>query len=229
MALISCPACGHDVSDAAQSCPHCGHPIHDPQPSTPAPVKRRRPFAIVACALIFVVVIGVFVGIQQKRASDRAAYIESLNELRVQTIRTGSYAETLCNLTKMVWHNTIYQESDPATNKYARTLNGTGPFFDDFNTALSTLYDSEEVETIITGLEAGREVVDGIMADLQNPPSEFSACYDAADSLYDAYCGLIDLAISPSGSLRSYSDAFGEYDSDLLKYYNKLETLIPES
>lgn len=36
MALISCPACGRQVSEAAPACPGCGHPI------APAP---RRPGA----------------------------------------------------------------------------------------------------------------------------------------------------------------------------------------
>lgn len=27
MALIPCPACGREVSDAAAACPACGHPI----------------------------------------------------------------------------------------------------------------------------------------------------------------------------------------------------------
>lgn len=27
MALIACPACGREVSDAATACPHCGHPL----------------------------------------------------------------------------------------------------------------------------------------------------------------------------------------------------------
>ncbi|HEY5600493.1 MAG TPA: zinc-ribbon domain-containing protein [Patescibacteria group bacterium] len=27
MALIKCPSCNEDVSDAAASCPHCGHPL----------------------------------------------------------------------------------------------------------------------------------------------------------------------------------------------------------
>lgn len=32
MALMSCPECGKEISDAAQACPHCGHPIQEPQP-----------------------------------------------------------------------------------------------------------------------------------------------------------------------------------------------------
>lgn len=36
MALIACPACGRQVSEAAPTCPGCGHPIARPyaQPNT---------------------------------------------------------------------------------------------------------------------------------------------------------------------------------------------------
>lgn len=226
MALMSCPECGKEISDAAQACPHCGHPIQEPQPqdTPPAPRKSKRPVIIAACALALVAVIGIFVGFQQKQSSDRAAYIASLNELRAQTIRGGSVAEKMCNLTKQVWYNTIYEERDSITDKYTRS---GGVFHDDFNTSLSLLYAEDNTATVISGLQANRELVDGIMADLQNPPAEFAACYEAADSLYDAYCGLIDLAVSPSGSLKTYSENFSKYDEDLLKYYNKLEALIP--
>ncbi|WP_366944958.1 zinc-ribbon domain-containing protein [uncultured Bilophila sp.] len=27
MALVSCPECGKEISDAAQSCPHCGYEL----------------------------------------------------------------------------------------------------------------------------------------------------------------------------------------------------------
>ena len=29
MALINCPECGKEISDAASNCPHCGFPIED--------------------------------------------------------------------------------------------------------------------------------------------------------------------------------------------------------
>lgn len=29
MALMSCPECGKEISDAARSCPHCGYSIRE--------------------------------------------------------------------------------------------------------------------------------------------------------------------------------------------------------
>ena len=34
MALIACPACGRQVSEAAPTCPGCGHPIAAPKAGT---------------------------------------------------------------------------------------------------------------------------------------------------------------------------------------------------
>jgi len=198
------------------------------QDTRPASTKRKKFLIVgaVVCVLVLLSAVCLFVNARHQMEVQRAAYINSLNELREQTIRGGAIAEDMCNITKKVWYNTIYEKKDSGTDKY--TLNKySGSFHDDFNTSLSRLYADEDVVTVVSGLRASREVVDGIMADLQNPPAEFSACYAAADSLYDAYCGLVDLAIFPSGSLKSYSENFGEYDSDLLKYYRKLETLIP--
>lgn len=168
--------------------------------ASPARVKSKKMFIIGACILALVVV-GIFSIIHRQKVTEREAYIVNLNELREQAIRGGSIAEGLCNITKKVGYNTIYEKKDSGTDKYTRTLNSVGDFHDDFNTSLSNLYADDEVQTIITGLQVSQKTVDSIMKGLQNPPAKFSACYDAADSLYDAYCGLVDLAISPQRQL----------------------------
>ena len=43
---------------------------------------------------------------------------------------------------------------------------------------------------------------------------------------YDAYLELTNLAISPTGSLQSYTDDFNEADSNVLKYYNAMDVYI---
>jgi membrane protein YdbS with pleckstrin-like domain len=42
MALINCPECGRQVSDAAKSCPQCGYPIGEgrPAPARQVPVQE---------------------------------------------------------------------------------------------------------------------------------------------------------------------------------------------
>ena len=43
MALISCPECGHSISDKAFSCPSCGYPINIPSAIVSQPAPKRKP------------------------------------------------------------------------------------------------------------------------------------------------------------------------------------------
>lgn len=43
MALISCPECSNQVSDAAASCPACGHPMQASEITTAAPQTAHKP------------------------------------------------------------------------------------------------------------------------------------------------------------------------------------------
>lgn len=67
MALIQCPDCGSEVSDAAPTCPKCGRPIAPPAPVTvnvapPAPQKPVKPAKKNSgCAPVILVAIIAFV------------------------------------------------------------------------------------------------------------------------------------------------------------------------
>jgi len=43
MALINCPECGKQVSDAASACPHCGHPIRSAAPAGGTAPQAKNP------------------------------------------------------------------------------------------------------------------------------------------------------------------------------------------
>lgn len=241
MALIPCPECGREISEKVKSCPHCGYPFEEnPSQDQPqkvevtsvnlgprSPATKKKVIAFLSIAVIAIVcVVAIVVGVKKSNeTAARSAYIENLTLARTTMLLGGAEAESLCNLTKSVWYNTIYEERNTETDKYTRP---NGWFNSDFNDSLSALYsDSSTAETIST-IQANREDVAKIMRELQNPPEDLVACYDTTDAMYDAYCGLTDLAISPSGSLTSYAEAFGTYDDDFMLYYNKLDTQIPE-
>ena len=59
MALIPCPACGRQVSEAAVACPNCGHPIAGDaaRPSSTFKEALTRPEAVKSG----ITVLGVFV------------------------------------------------------------------------------------------------------------------------------------------------------------------------
>lgn len=245
MALISCPECNREISDKVTSCPHCGYPFpssdtstdNNPIPvevtsvkfGTPDPVKKKKRFGFIIGSLVaIVVVVAIAVFIQnQNNSNARNTYIENLYSVRSLMLTGGAEAETLCNLTRAVWYNTIFEEYDTETNPY--TQNSYGGYHSDFNESLRVLYDDASTKETIAFIKQNQSEVDELMRSLQNPTEEFSACYDTLDSMYDAYKGLTGLAISPSGSLTSYTDEFSQYDNSFMDYYEKIETQIPES
>ena len=91
-----------------------------------------------------------------------------------------------------------------------------------------SLYADEEIKSTVSDIKSNRDSVDELMKQLQNPTDEFSACYATLDSMYDAYCGLTNLATSPTGSLSSYTESYRSFDGDFAMYFEKLATQIPE-
>lgn len=239
MALISCPECGKQISDKVNACPHCGYPmsVESQDPPSPQqvevvsvkiePKNRKRILigGVVAVAFVVIVIAVALVAKQQNESAARAAYIKNLTEVRTLMLTGGADAEGFCNLVKSVWYNTIYEQSDSKTDKYTKT---NGKFRDDFNDSLSALFLDKETIRTSALIEGNQEKVAAIMLKLQNPPSDLVYCYNTVELLYDAYCDLTNLALSPSGSLKTFSENFNNYDNDFMKYYDKLGTQIPK-
>lgn len=241
MALITCPECEKEISDKVKACPHCGYPFPEnnqtssiPQqvevtsvnlgPKDPKKKKKVLISGVVGIIAIIAVITAVFAVKQHNATTAREEYIENLRSIQAHMLSGGSVAEQMCNFTKSVWYNTIYEERDSKTDKY--TMNN-GKFNEDFNDSLSMLYSNSDAITVIDGLKENRETVSTLMNDLQNPPDELATCFATVESMYDAYWGLTGLAISPTGSLKTYSEEFRTYDSDFMKYYEKLDAQIP--
>ena len=230
MALIQCPECGKEISDKVKACPFCGYPMEEdagaPQPvavtsisiqSDPAKRKKLITGVIAAVVVIIIAIAGFFAMQSSKAANERANYISG-----------GAQAEDVCNLTKSVWYNSIFEEYDLETNKYTRKNNGAGSFYDDFNDALTVLFTDKDMVSQISSIKENKTLVDSLMKDLQNPPEDLKNVYDLALEAYDSYTSLTDLAVSPSGNLQSYANEFSESDSALASAVKKLSSQIPE-
>lgn len=245
MALISCPECGREISDKVTACPHCGYPMVQPGSSisskpqqveltavniTASPTRKAQLRKMIIAAVVAVVIIAaIFIGIAASRnASEserRAEYINNLGAIRLAALDGAAEAEDLCNLTKAVWRNAIYEDRDAATDPYTRP---DGYWVGDFNTALRNLYAADSTGETISTIELNQAVVDEFMVLLQDPPEGLESCYDIVQDLYTAYQSLTSLAISPTGSLTTYSSAFAEADNEFINYYDLLGVQIPE-
>lgn len=250
MALITCPECNKEISDKVNACPHCGYPIAamseqntsvnppqqvevvsvkvDPQKSKKIIIGIVAAIALIAvCSLVAIMVNRQKeAAAQQEAAAARAAYIDNLTLARSTMLAGGADAESICNLTKSVWYNTIYKKTDIKTDEYTKG-SYTGDFHDDFNTSLSYLYSDPSIIAKITGIKENQEEVTEIMRSLQNPPDDLATCFETIEAMYDVYSNFTSLAISPSGTLKSYSEDFSDYDNDFMRLYEKLDTQIP--
>jgi len=245
MALINCPECGKEISDKVKACPHCGYPLVEEQPgeATTAPqqvevtglklptknYKKIITIGLVSLAVIIAAVFG-FKYIMEQRAQKSYeesfnSYIDKLSLLQVAMITGGSSAEELSGLVASVWSNAIYEEYDDTTDKFTRP---NGYFVDDFNEALSNLFNDSSTKSTISDLEKNQEVVGSLMKELQNPPSGLEKCYDTVTELYTAYKGLTDLAINPSGNYNSFTETRREKINDFMDGWDRLDAQIPE-
>lgn len=235
MALIICTECGREISDKASICPHCGNPMSNNTIASDTPkhsaLSNQKIFKVVLpIILILLVVVSATVvhlnNVKKGELEARNTYIDDLNALLNAVIYAGGTAETLCNSTKNVWYNTIFEKSDEATDKYTKTSYGS--FHSDFNTSISYLYSDSTFSNKISSLENYKDSLAAFYKKLNNPPDDFEDCYSSATQLYTDCLSLIDLAINPTGSLQNYSDNFSKYDSAIVSSIQKLKAQIPE-
>lgn len=242
---ISCPHCGYPLPIAES--PSSDETIssipqeQDVVSSETATKQRKKRILtiVIACALVFACIGGVagfaIVKNQQEIAKQeeleraqkkaRTEYIENLNEFTRTALFGGADAEKVCNLTQSVWYDSIYEEYDVETAPYTQT---NGKFHDDFNVSLAKLYSSSSYQSSVTEIKENRLAVEALYKKLLNPEEEFEDCFEEVEALYSAYYDLTKLAISPSGSLNSYSESLREYDKEFISHYDKLKLLIPE-
>lgn len=246
MALINCPECDREISDRVVACPHCGFPLKEeltpegdikPQDVqiTGVKVEKKKVLTYVLVPLLILSVIAgaffVYRGIKAKK--EQAAYqlafneyIDNTNLTSVKMLLDGGVAEEVTDLLARVWRNTIYKNDDPTTDKYTKA--STYRFHDDFNTSINNFYEDYKTSRLITDLRNGQKRVSESMKELQNPPEGLEKVYDAIMDLNLAYKQLTNLAISPTGSLTSFSDAKNNAQSNFLNQYERLKNLIPE-
>ncbi len=152
------------------------------------------------------------------------AYVDNLEMLKKQMLNDCAEAETICNLVVNVWSNTIYQKSDPKTDKYTKK---NKKFVDDFNVALNNIYADTNISDKISKMKTNKDEIRLIIKDMYNPPKDLEQCYNTLSEYFIAYKSLVDMAINPTGNLKSFSDEFDKKDTAAMDIYDKLDIQIP--
>lgn len=236
---IKCPECGSILAHNFDVCPNCGCPIKDysankPQQVEVSGVKIAKSSKKIILGIIILLIVCILGGIgfkvySNKKAKDNYrkkynAYIDNLNETRNLMLSGAADSEKLCNLTLEVWNNSIFNEDSSETDKYTKNNN---VFYDDFNTALSNLFQDPDTINKVSNIEDNQEEVKKDMKKLQDVPKGLDNCYNSISDMYKEYTTFTNLATSPSGNYKDYSNKFNDTDTELMSYYDKLGSQIP--
>lgn len=133
-------------------------------------------------------------------------YVIEVLYLKQDILSTGVIAEGLAGMIRQVWSNTIYEKSDSKTDPYTKTSSGS--FWSDFNTSLSTYTSSSEYLDGVTEIEANQSDLLVSVRRLRDYPDGCEHLYDALVEFHAVCDELMEMAISPSGSLKDYSDKY---------------------
>lgn len=228
-----CPKCQTELNDEQEYCPSCGAKYselseNDRKAKTrkveisgisipKLDIKNNKLFKrIVAGIAAFVVIL--FVGMSY-RTSKYKSDMENVSNLM---LNSAANAEEAANLIRAVWYNTIYEKSDSKTDKYTKETKYS--FYDDFNDSLNNLFSDPTFRGSITLIEIDQAGINKEMKSLKNPPKKYEDAYEDLKELYDNYYNLAELATNPTGSLKSFTEDFNEYDNAFIKSYDRMQS-----
>lgn len=246
---IICSECGANIPKSLDTCPNCGAPINKEDVlqkvevskiATPIVNNKAKKFIVIGiiCAVLIAGI--VFAMNSNNKKQQLVNWQETYNSTVDKMLVGASEAESTASLIHSVWFNTIYKEADPKTNKYTFTeryrndssyTNETyardSYFNDDFNDSLSVLFSSDTYQTSSVLITGNKEDVSKAITDLSKSiPEGKENAYEAINDLYDQYIGMVNLALSPTGNLNSYTSSFNQYDSDFMNAYNKAKNFM---
>lgn len=233
--IVKCNECGTEIKEDQTVCSICGCPIISEDENIENEVgekkalnKKKKIIIIIVSLLVAIsaIVGGVVAYNSYKEKKELEEYQNNL-ELTVISMLNGAVdAEKAGSLIHDVWYNTIYEEHDPITDKFTLSIYGT--FNKDINDSLNKLYKDLDFKVIIYRLEDNQETVEMFMKDMINPPEEYAEAYQELKKCYDAYLEFTNLVISPNGSLKTFTSAYNEADSNFTKAYQSMKVYREE-
>lgn len=205
-------------------------PANVPEPQPVPVVNTKKKIITIIAILLILGVAGISGYLEYLRVIQNEAKLKHEEELSkyknnlssaVEEMSLGIvWAESASSLIHDVWYNSIHQKRSYKTDKYTTEY---GIFYDDFNTALQKLMSSSEFNYKISSVKISQLTTEMWMKSLKNPPEEFKNAYSVLLDLYGAYTELNNLAISPTGTLISYTTSCNNASAVFLKYQKMIQ------
>ncbi len=127
MALIDCPECGKQVSDAAAQCPNCAYPIAKPKPTKQqkSAEKPKKPSKKLGCfgtffiIIIVLMVIGAISGNDDKKTPEKPI-IKTAEQIRQEKLENSfsAWDGSHIALTKLIKQSM----NDPKSYEHDKTV-----------------------------------------------------------------------------------------------------------
>lgn len=230
--MVFCSECGERVYEGTDICPKCGCPLLgeiqynksvkgetvEPKTNNTINKSKRKTITTIIC-IIAIVLIACLCVIAIKGKQTKEDYYNNLCIATYSMLSGAADAEEAGNLIRSVWYNSIYEKSEPSTDKYTKK---NGKFYSDFNDALSKLFSDSTFSKKIGEIESNQSEVASLLKKLQNPHDDYSDAYDALMKFYDAYCDLTACATNPTGTFQTYTSKLSTADDDVMKAYNSM-------
>lgn len=254
MSLIKCSECGREISDKATSCPHCGAPVILPsvEPGQedaniagfeesfenansqlagdeatidevdPVALKKKKMIKITVAVIAGIAVL--IVGIIAYQQYNEKQYVKNANAYLESCRLVFNDSGSITDITEHVWYNCIWEEDDSETNPY--TKDSGGSFYDDFNDALSNLFDSDKYISKVSKIKSNYSDAQSLYNKLGNPPKDMENTWAAIQTLNKTIVSFKNAAIDPQGNYDQYSTRVNKTYNNASDAYDKLESLL---
>ena len=191
--------------------------------STLEPPKKSKKKQIVIFFLSLLLIAALGWGgyhlYQQKKQKEAEEYGKKLNFLVMNMLNTGADAEKMINGYIDVWHKAIFNASVMVNGKW----------YSNFNGAVSALKSQFEQEGKIEELQKSLDKTENDLKKLKNPPEEYKELYELVVDMYKIHKEFIEYAITPSGSLQSYSNDAKDLSQQFINFYNEYNVKAPKT
>ena len=223
-----CPICSKELQDDMQFCPSCGTSVQitdeDPMPNRATyvgePIPKKKHKGIVVLIILLILIAGAW--FLYSNASSVNTYNQFVD--LYNTIADGARkAETANILITDVWKNSIFQTSDEETDKYTKANGGSGQFYDDFNDALSSLYEDQDFVDDLNEIYTLQTKAETLIKDLTKHPKAFDEEYSDFKDCYNLFVKFTNMPLTAEGSLNSFTDNHNKLDEELADKLKELD------
>lgn len=244
MGFITCPKCGKTVSEKAIVCPHCNSSVSKYNvimceecqkeynismaacpncgcPNSASKQKKKKHKGVILSIIVIALIIVIGIDISQK--AKELEYYSNMETVSFTMLDGVAKAENAGNLIKSVWYNAIYEKRDSETDQYTMK---NEKFVDDFNDALSWLFEDENFINSISEIETNQSEVTNLMKRLKEPPKKYEEAYSVLKVYYGNYLKMTKIVISPFGSFNTFSEDFNTYDNNTVDSYEKMKLYL---